>query len=149
MMFGAALLLSSCMLSFDEITPTDKVPGDEVWNDEAAIIGVMANMYNSLIFEDFSYFWGDYSWRSMDLVTMSDEGTAGFQKEPAFDQEGGVWEYPDEFLGQFIYIQGNQGGENIIRNVYSESYSLIRKCNEFIVFSSPFLSTISKGSGII
>ena len=27
-MFGAALLLSSCMLSFDEITPTDKVPGD-------------------------------------------------------------------------------------------------------------------------
>ena len=139
MMFGAALLLSSCMLSFDEIKPTDKVPGDEVWNDEAAIVGVMANMYNSLIFEDFSYFWGDYSWRSMDLVTMSDEGTAGFQKEPAFDQEGGVWEYPDEFLGQFIYIQGNQGGENIIRNIYSESYSLIRKCNEFIakVGSSP------------
>lgn len=132
MLAGAAAMLSSCMLSFDDIKPTDKVPGDEVWNDEAAIIGIMANMYNSLIFEDFSYFWGDYSWRSMDLVTMSDEGTAGFQKEPAFDQEGGVWEYPDEFLGQFIYIQGNQGGENIIRNVYSESYSLIRKCNEFL-----------------
>lgn len=131
-MLGTAAIMSSCMLSFDDIKPTDKVPGDEVWNDEAAIIGIMANMYNSLIFEDFSYFWGDYSWRSMDLVTMSDEGTAGFQKEPAFDQEGGVWEYPDEFLGQFIYIQGNQGGENIIRNVYSESYSLIRKCNEFI-----------------
>ena len=46
-------MLSSCMLSFDDIKPTDKVPGDEVWNDEAAIIGIMANMYNSLIFEDF------------------------------------------------------------------------------------------------
>ncbi len=125
--------LGSCMQSFDDIKPVDKVAKDDVWNDEAAVIGVLANMYNSLIFEDFSYFWGDYSWRSMDLVTMSDEGTAGFQKEPAFDQENGTWEYPDEFLGQFIYIQGDQGGENIIRSIYSESYALIRKCNEFLM----------------
>lgn len=129
---GVLTLSTSCMQSFEDIKSVDKVPANEVWQDEAAVTGVMANMYNSLIFEDFSYFWGDYSWRSMDLVTMSDEGTAGFQKEPAFDQEEGTWEYPDEFLGKFIYIQGNQGGENSIRNVWSESYSLIRKCNEFL-----------------
>ena len=128
----AVIMTGSCIQSFNDIKPVDKVAGDDVWKDEAAITGIMANMYNSLIFEDFSYFYGDYSWRSMDLVAMSDEGTAGFQKEPAFDQEGGTYEYPDEFLGQYIYIQGNQGGEGSVRNVYPESYSLIRKCNEFL-----------------
>lgn len=130
---GAVIMTCSCIQSFNDIKPVDKVPGEDVWKDEAAITGIMANMYNSLIFEDFSYFYGDYSWRSMDLVAMSDEGTAGFQKEPAFDQEGGTYEYPDEFLGQYIYIQGDQGGEGNVRNVYPESYSLIRKCNEFLV----------------
>ena len=98
----AVIMTGSCIQSFNDIKPVDKVAGDDVWKDEAAITGIMANMYNSLIFEDFSYFYGDYSWRSMDLVAMSDEGTAGFQKEPAFDQEGGTYEYPDEFLGQYI-----------------------------------------------
>ncbi len=130
--FSALCLFAGCMDSFDDIKSNNKVSVDDVWNDESAIVGVLANMYNSQIFEDFSYFYGDYSWRSMDLVAMSDEGTAGFQKEPAFDQAGGVYEYPDEFLGSFIYIQGDQGGENIIRKVYSESYSLIRKCNDFL-----------------
>lgn len=50
-----------------------------------------------MIIEDFSYFYGDYSWRSMDLSAMSDECTAGFQKEPAFDQYNAVFEYPDDF----------------------------------------------------
>lgn len=124
--------VSSCLQSFDDIKPTNKVSVEDVWSDPDAVTGILAHMYNSLIFEDFSYFWGDYSWRSMDLVTMSDEGTAGFQKEPCFDQEGATWEYPDEFLGNFIYIQGNQGGENIIRSVYRECYVLIRRCNEFL-----------------
>ena len=127
-----AVVTSSCLQSFDDIKPTNKVSSEDVWKDPDAVSGILAHMYNSLIFEDFSYFWGDYSWRSMDLVTMSDEGTAGFQKEPCFDQEGATWEYPDDFLGYYIYIQGNQGGENIIRDVYRESYVLIRRCNEFL-----------------
>ena len=125
-------MATSCLQSFEDIKPTNKVSREDVWKDPDAVTGILAHMYNSLIFEDFSYFWGDYSWRSMDLVTMSDEGTAGFQKEPCFDQEGATWEYPDEFLGYYIYIQGNQGGENIIRDVYRESYVLIRRCNEFL-----------------
>lgn len=85
-----------------------------------------------MIIEDFSYFYGDYSWRSMDLSAMSDECTAGFQKEPAFDQYNAVFEYPDEFLGNYIYIQGDQGGEGNVRSVYPESYRLIRNCNDFL-----------------
>ena len=87
---------------------------------------------NSMIIEDFSYFYGDYSWRSMDLSAMSDECTAGFQKEPAFDQFNAVFEYPDEFLGDYIYIQGDQGGEGNVRSVYPECYRLVRNCNDFL-----------------
>ena len=54
------------------------------------------------------------------------------QKEPAFDQYNAVFEYPDEFLGNYIYIQGDQGGEGNVRSVYPESYRLIRNCNDFL-----------------
>ena len=109
----AAVLFSTsgCMDSFSDIKSNNKILPKDVWNDPAAITGILANMYNSMIIEDFSYFYGDYSWRSMDLSAMSDECTAGFQKEPAFDQYNAVFEYPDEFLGNYIYIQGEQGGE--------------------------------------
>lgn len=131
---SVALMFStvSCMDSFSDIEATNKVLSEDVWNDPAAITGILANMYNSMVIEDFSYFYGDYSWRSMDLAAMSDECTAGFQKEPAFDQYNGVFEYPDEFLGNYIYIQGNQGGEGIVRSVYPEAYKLIRNCNDFL-----------------
>jgi len=126
-------LAGACSMSFDEVKPTNKVSSDDVWKDPDAVTGILAHMYNSLIFEDFSYFWGDYSWRCMDLVTMGGEASAGFMKEPAFDQGGdAVWEYPDEFLGRYIYIQGNQGGEGNQRPVYRESYVLIHRCNELL-----------------
>ena len=130
----AAVLFSTsgCMDSFSDIKSNNKILPKDVWNDPAAITGILANMYNSMIIEDFSYFYGDYSWRSMDLSAMSDECTAGFQKEPAFDQYNAVFEYPDEFLGNYIYIQGDQGGEGNVRSVYPESYRLIRNCNDFL-----------------
>ena len=129
----AAVLFSTsgCMDSFSDIKSNNKILPKDVWNDPAAITGILANMYNSMIIEDFSYFYGDYSWRSMDLSAMSDECTAGFQKEPAFDQYNAVFEYPDEFLGNYIYIQGDQGGEGNVRSVYPESYRLIRNCDDF------------------
>ena len=131
---AAAIVLSavSCMDSFSDIKSNNKVLPEDVWNDPAAITGILANMYNSMIIEDFSYFYGDYSWRSMDLSAMSDECTAGFQKEPAFDQFNAVFEYPDEFLGDYIYIQGDQGGEGNVRSVYPECYRLVRNCNDFL-----------------
>ena len=88
----AAVLFSTsgCMDSFSDIKSNNKILPKDVWNDPAAITGILANMYNSMIIEDFSYFYGDYSWRSMDLSAMSDECTAGFQKEPAFDQYNAV-----------------------------------------------------------
>lgn len=124
--------LMSCMDSFDDIRSNNKLLPEDVWNDPSAITSVLAGLYNKMIVEDFNYFYGDYSWRSMDLCAMSDEGTAGFQKEPAFDQHDATFEYPDEFLGTFIYIQGNQGGEGNVRSIYPEAYKSIRECNDFL-----------------
>ena len=88
----AAVLFSTsgCMDSFSDIKSNNKILPKDVWNDPAAITGILANIYNA------------------------------------------VFEYPDEFLGNYIYIQGDQGGEGNVRSVYPESYRLIRNCNDFL-----------------
>lgn len=138
-----AAILNGCMDDWDDIKSDNRILIEDVWDDPAALNGVLANMYYRMIIEDFSYYvasddyleMGNYSWRSMDMHTMSDEGTAGFQKTPAFDQYGATFEYPDDYLSKYLTIDGGgngQRGENNMRQVYNEAYFNIRNCHDFI-----------------
>jgi len=131
------------MENWDDIKSDSRILIEDVWNDPAALNGVLANMYYRMIIEDFSYYvasdsydgMGNYSWRSMDMHTMSDEGTAGFQKIPAFDQYGATMVYADDFLSKYLVIDGGgdgQRGENNKRVVYNEAYFNIRNCHDFL-----------------
>jgi hypothetical protein len=94
--------------TFDIITP------DKVWEDPKLINAVLVKLYDQMQLEDLSYRYGN-DWYIMYPSTMADEGQGCYQKEPAFDNPNATWTYADDLFGTF-----------------SEPYSGIRNCNDFL-----------------
>lgn len=73
---GASLLLTSCDL---DVPVTDRLPNEEVWQDDNLITGVFARLYDKMQIEHNSTYFEGWDVHNISLVTASDEGTGAYQ----------------------------------------------------------------------
>ena len=73
---------------------------DLIWQNPKAITAVLADMYDSgLKLDEFDDWYGSKKANLANQTSLSDEATASYQKESAFDKSNSTYSY-----GDYVFI---------------------------------------------
>lgn len=112
----ALTLLSGCDDYLDCDDTSGVITPDLIWSNEKAIKSVLAGMYDQgLKLDEFDDWYGGKA-NLTNQTSLSDEATASYQKESAFDNSSAVYTY----------------GGNVFNDDLVNRYKYIRKTNLFL-----------------